>query len=49
MDVMETINKLIDEFKEFKDLDPVLKEHLNFYEELLPHVFFGDCNEFFID
>jgi hypothetical protein len=49
MDVIETIKKLIDEFKEFKDLEPVLEEHLNFYEELLPHVFFCDCNELFID
>lgn len=45
MDVMDAINILIDEFK---DLKPVLQEHLDFYEELLPHVYFGECNEFFI-
>lgn len=43
---MDTINLLIDEFK---DLKPVLQEHIEFNEELLPHVFFGECNEFFIN
>jgi hypothetical protein len=46
MEVIDSINKLIDEFKDFK---PVLQEHIEFYEELLPHVFFGECNEFFIN
>lgn len=45
MDVMDTIEILIDEFK---DLEPVLQEHIEFNEELLPHVYFGECNGFFI-
>lgn len=46
MDIMDTINIFIDEYK---DLQPVLQEHIEFYEELLPHVYFGECNEFFIN
>jgi len=43
---MGTIKILIDEFN---DLKPVLQEHIEFNEELLPHVYFGECNEFFIN
>jgi hypothetical protein len=35
----------INEFTEFK---PLLKEHIEYNEELLPHVFFGECNDYFI-
>ncbi|MEH7336561.1 hypothetical protein V7161_28440 [Neobacillus drentensis] len=43
---MDAINILIDQFK---DLNPVLHEHLESNGELLPHVYFGECNEFFIN
>ncbi len=46
MDVMDGINILT---AEFKVLEPVLQEHLEFNEGLLPHVYFGECNEIFID
>ncbi|MGD6942582.1 DUF7674 family protein [Cytobacillus gottheilii] len=44
--MMDTIKILIEEFN---DLKPVLQEHIEFYEGLLPHVYFGECNEFFIN
>jgi hypothetical protein len=46
MNVLEVIDELTDEFKDFK---PILQEHIEFNEELLPHVFFADCNNVFIN
>jgi len=46
MDVTGSINLILDEFKDMKS---VLQEHIEFNEELLPHVFFGECTGIFID
>lgn len=46
MNVMDTIKIFYDEFN---DLKRILQEHIEFNEELLPHVYFGECNEFFIN
>ncbi|MDF2066516.1 hypothetical protein [Bacillus sp. Cr_A10] len=35
-----------DEFEEYKR---DLQEHIEFYEEILNHVFFGECNNYFIE
>ncbi|MFF2754456.1 hypothetical protein ACFVR1_12015 [Psychrobacillus sp. NPDC058041] len=35
-----------DEFEEYK---PVLQEHIQFNGEILNHVFFGECNDYFIE
>lgn len=43
---MGSINLIIDEFK---DLKSVLQEHIEFNEELLPHVYFGECTGIFIN
>ena len=46
MDVMGTINITSDEFKVLK---PILHEHIEFNEELLPHVYFGECTGIFVN
>lgn len=33
---------------EFTDFKPLLEEHIEYNGELLLHVFFGECNEYFI-
>jgi hypothetical protein len=45
LNTFEAINQFVDEFEVFK---PIFHEHIEFNEELLPHVFFGDCNDFVI-
>jgi hypothetical protein len=44
-DIKETINQFIDTFPELK---PILQEHYEFNEELLPHVLFGKWNNLFL-
>jgi hypothetical protein len=45
LNTFEAINQFVDEFEDFK---PILKDHIEFNEELLPHVFLGDCNDLVI-
>ncbi|TFB12912.1 hypothetical protein E3U55_16915 [Filobacillus milosensis] len=33
---------------EFPGFKPLLEKHIQFNDELLPHVFFGECNDYFI-
>jgi hypothetical protein len=46
MNIQDTINNFVEKFSE---LNPKSQEHIEFNDELLPHVFFGDCDDFFIN
>ncbi|WP_335871882.1 DUF7674 family protein [Bacillus sp. 2205SS5-2] len=35
--------------KEFTNFKSLLEQHVKFNNEILPHVFFGECNDYFID
>ena len=39
------VHDLVDKFE---DLRPLLEEHTAYYEELLPHVFFGDLTRYVV-
>jgi hypothetical protein len=45
VDKNNLVEQFVNEFIEFKTL---LEQHLECNDELLPHVFFGECNDFFI-
>lgn len=43
-------NDLTKHFTEnFKEYKPLLQEHIDFNGEVLNHVFFGECNDYFIE
>lgn len=43
-------NDLAKHFTEnFKEYKPLLQEHMDFNDEVLNHVFFGECNEYFVE
>lgn len=45
---MDKDNLAVQFANEFTEFKPLLEEHIEYNGELLPHVFFGECNEYFI-
>ncbi|WP_050181301.1 DUF7674 family protein [Domibacillus robiginosus] len=45
MDEKNLAKIFIEHFEEYK---PILQEHIVFNDEILNHIFFGECNEYFI-
>ena len=33
----------------FEEYKPMLQEHIDFNSEVLNHVFFGECNDYFVE
>lgn len=43
-------DKLAEQFVSvFIEFKPILEEHLEFNNEFLPHIFFGECNDYIIE
>ncbi|MEI5909558.1 hypothetical protein WAK64_21275 [Bacillus spongiae] len=43
-EMKKLVKQFVYDFPKFNDL---LEEHIELNEEILPHVFFGECNEYF--
>jgi hypothetical protein len=46
MNKSNLVDQFVNEFENFKIL---LHEHIEFNNEVLPHVFFGECNDFIMN